>query len=369
MKEICVSRAALKANLAAVRAKAQGLKLIGGLRSDAYGLGLVPTAKFLYDEGIRLFTVGDIADAARLREEGLTDVELLLTHSTSDPAEIETLLDLGVIATVGSQEAAVALSGLADRRGAVAEAHLRIDTGYGAYGFSPMEADKIAAVFQYLKGIAVSGVYTQYDPTVSRKLRLRQANEFQSVLDRLRADKLETGLVHAAGAAVLFADGGSPSGGEALPLFDAVRIGSALTGRLAVPGRKTGLVPAAKLKSRIIEAGWRPAGAVLCGQRLKKATLVGVIPIGTADGLDVSAPTASLREAFAEFRRRRLRAGPILRLSDGSSAPGKRLRLLGPAGPDHVAVRIDNLNANVGTEVYADVDPIYCAGAPRRHTG
>jgi alanine racemase len=367
MKEIHVSRAALKTNLSVVRAKAPSLKLIGCLRSDAYGLGLIPTARFLYDEGVRLFAVGDTADASRLRAEGLSDVELLLTRSTSDPNEIETILDLGVIATVGSQEAAVALSGIADRRGTVAEAHVRVDTGCGAYGFAPTEADHIASVYQYMKGVAVSGIYTVLDPAASRKTRLAQARAFQDVLDTLRSAKLETGLVHAAGSSVLLSESGTSK--EPLPLFDAVRVGSALTGRLSGrPGRKTGLVSAAKLKSRVIEAVWRPAGAMLCGKRLRKAVRVGIVPIGADDGLGVSAPPASRRELWDRFRRNWLvfgQGGPSpLRLADG-----KRLPLLGPAGPDYAAIRIDHLHVNVGDEVYADVNPIYCAGVPRCHTG
>ena len=362
MKELYVSQAALKTNLSVVRAKAPGLKLIVSLRSDAHGLGLIPTARFLYDEGVRFFAIGDTADAARLREEGFSDVELLLTRSTSDPAEIETLLDLNVIATVGSQEAAVALSGIADRRGTVAEAHLRVDTGCGAYGYAPSEADKIAAVFQYMKGIAVSGLYTQYDPAASRKARRSQARAFQEVLNKLRGAKLETGLVHAAGSSVLLTDSG---GKEPLPLFDAVRVGSALTGHVSgrTTGRKTGLVPAAKLKSLVAEACWRPAGSMLDGKRLKTAVRVGIIPIGTADGLGVSAPPASRRELLAKFRSRWFHTGPVLRMADG-----KRLPRMGPAGPDFAAIRIDHLPVNVGDEVYADVNPIYCPSAPRRHT-
>ena len=357
MKEVYVSKAALKTNLGAIRARTSGRPLIGTLGGDAYGLGLIPTARFLFDEGVRFFAVSELADAALLRKEGFSDADILFLPSTSDPGEIETLLDLGVIATVGSQETAVALSGLADRRGAVAEAHLRVDTGYGAYGFPPPETDKIMAVFQYMQGIAVSGVYTQYNPTASHKARLAQARAFQGVLDQLGAAKLETGLVHAAGSVVLF-------GGDAeLPLFDAVRVGAALTGRVH-KHRKTGLVPAAKLKSRIIEAGWRPAGTVLCGKRLKKPARVGIVPIGYADGLDVTAPPATRLEIFAEFRRRWAAPGPVLRLADG-----KRLPLLGFCGPDHAAVRIDHLSVEVGAEVYADVNPIYCAGIPRKHTG
>ncbi|MCL2030252.1 MAG: alanine racemase [Oscillospiraceae bacterium] len=362
MKEILVSRAALKNNLGAVRARAPGLTLIGSLRSDAYGLGLIPAARFLYDEGVRFFAVESAGDAARLRAEGFSDVELLLTRSTSDPEEIETLLDLGAAATVGSQEAAVALAGIADRRGTVAEAHVRVDTGCGAYGFAPAEADSIAAVFQYMKGIAVSGLYTVYDPAASRKARHIQARAFGEVLDKLRAAKLETGLVHAAGSSVLLTDHGAK---DPLPLFDAVRVGSALTGHISgrVSGRKTGLIPAARLISRVAEAGWRPAGAKPGGKRLKAAARVGIVPAGTADGLDVSVPPASRRALWAEFRRRWFSSGPVLRLADG-----KRLPLLGPAGPDFTAVRIDHLSVQVGDEVYADVNPIYCSGIPRRYT-
>lgn len=356
MKEILVSRDAIKANLGAIRAKAGSLKLICVLRNDAYGLGLLPTAQLLYDEGVRFFAVDDTGAAARLRESGLSDLELLLTHSTSDPAEIERLLDLGMTATVGSQETAVALSGLADRRGTVAEAHLCVDTGFGAYGFSPLETEKMISIFQYMKGIAVTGIYTQYDPSGPRGTRYAQARAFQHVLDQMRGAKLETGLTYAAGATVLLG-----RQDPKLPLFDAVRVGSALAG---AESRKLGLAPAVKLRSRITEAVWRPAGAVLGGVKLKKAARVGIIPVGTADGLGVDTPPVTRGAAFGEFRRRWASPVPAIRLMDG-----KRLKPLCPPGADHIAVRLDGLTASVGTEVFLDVNPLYCMDTPRTHTG
>lgn len=355
MKEILVSKDALKANLGAIRLKTGNLKLLCVLRNDAYGLGLLPTARLLYDEGVRFFAVDDTAAAARLREAGFADIELLLTHSTSDPGEIERLLDLGMIATVGSQETAVALSGLADRRGTVAEAHLCIDTGFGAYGFSPLETDTIVSVFQYMKGIAVSGIFTKYDPSASRGTRHAQARAFQQVLDKLKEAKMETGLVYAASSSIVLG-----RLDPKLPLFDAVCVGSSLAG---LEGRKLGLTQAVRLRSRISEAVWRPAGAVLGGVKLKKAARIGIIPLGTADGLGVDAPPVTRSAAFGSFRRKWISPVPAIRLADG-----KRLKLVCPPGTDHAAVRLDGLSANVGTEVFIDVNPLYCMDTPRNHT-
>ncbi|MDR1736087.1 MAG: alanine racemase [Oscillospiraceae bacterium] len=353
MTELVVSRAALKNNLGIIRERAGGRALIGVLAHNAYGLGLVPTAKFLYEEGVRFFAVGDTAEAEKLRAGEFADIDILMLRPTCDPAEVERIIDLGVIATVGGQDSAMALSGLAERRGTVAEAHVRVDTGFGHYGFSHTEPDKILSVYRYMGSIAFTGLYTQYAPYGARKALLAQSQSFGGVVEGLRAAKIETGLIHAAGVGALLSEPKTEP-------YDALRVGVALGG--APEWRRAGLVPAAKLRASLTDTGHKPAGAVLGGKAIKKAARAGIVPMGTADGLGRTAQTRPPTFAKALARLIRGESAPVLRLADG-----KKLKVLGRAGIDAVAVNLGSSDIAVGADVYADIDPLVCVCASVRH--
>ncbi|MDR0249085.1 MAG: alanine racemase [Oscillospiraceae bacterium] len=356
MKELIVDKNVIKTNLAAVREKAAGLSIMAVVKSDAYGLGLSGAVELLYAEGVRRFGVCLASEAAVIRQAGYGDVEILMLRSISHAAEIEQLLDLGVTATIGSQEAAMALSGLAERRSTVAEAQIKIDTGFGRYGFLPSEMDKIFGVYQYLGNLAITGIYTQYNSQLSRKALLRQAAAFDTVLAGLRERRMETGTVHAAGSTVLFTK-------KDVPLYDMVRVGAALGASGLPRGSKTGLGKAAKLHAQIEEVRWLPARSpVSGGKRLRKAARVGVVPVGYADGFAVQKPPSSKSSAYRRLMRELWAKPRFLR-----TAEGKKLRLLGRVGQTHLALDLSSSDAGAGTDVYAEVIPLFCGRLPIRY--
>ena len=77
------------------------------------------------------------------------------------PAELEQLIDLNVVCTVGSADTGMALNGAAEARSTVVEAHIQIDTGMGFGGFLADEPEKILSVYRNLPNVAVSGICTQ----------------------------------------------------------------------------------------------------------------------------------------------------------------------------------------------------------------
>ena len=100
-----------------------GTKIIGVVKGDGYGLGLLDFAKVLRENGITMFAVCELWEARLLRENGFTE-DILLMRSTSVDSEVEEILNLSLIATVGSYEAAVLLNGLAQKQGKKARAHI-----------------------------------------------------------------------------------------------------------------------------------------------------------------------------------------------------------------------------------------------------
>jgi alanine racemase len=349
-KELIIEKALLAKNYGEVCRRLSGASVLAVLKNNAYGLGLLPMAKFWREMGVRRFGVGDPADAARLRAEGFTQEDILLMRSTAVPEEIDALLDHNVVATVGSQEAALTLSGIAEKRSTVAEAHIKIDCGFGRYGFLPTETDKLFSIFSYMQNIAVSGVYTQLPGGLSRKKAQACIDRFETVLTALREKSCETGLVHALGSTALFRY-------PELPQYDAVRVGAAMTGR--VPG-KTGLYRTAVIAAPISDTRWIPAGERIAGRlKLRRPVRIGLIPTGYADGVLIEKPAYARLIEFSAVRRGygRMRV---------SLANGEEVSVLGLIGQNHMVVDLTRSRAAAGTMARVEVNPLFTGSLPRR---
>lgn len=178
MRTYVAEKETLLENIRAVKRQADGVPVWAVLKGDGYGLGVVPMAGLLREEGIGRFCVTDTAGAQALRDAGFTEERILMLQPTTDRAVLETLLDLNVICTVSCQDDAVALNGIAAGRSTVAEVHIKLDTGMGRYGFLPEEFNQITAIFQYMDHIAVSGIYTHFLPRSA--LRRKQGSSLNS---------------------------------------------------------------------------------------------------------------------------------------------------------------------------------------------
>ena len=363
MKCLVVDTKKVRRNIALVREKAGGCAVYGVLKGNGYGLGLLRLAHILRDEGIGRFAVTDPQDAVKLRDEGFIDEDILVMRSTTDREDIERILDSSATATVGSYEAAVALGGIASERACVAEAHVEIDTGMGRYGFLPSETDKIASIYTYLPSVAVTGIYTHYSKAfTSRKATAAQCAAFSGVVAELQRMGLETGTVHASNTAALFKCG--------VESFDAVRIGSAFTGRVPFNGTSSGFDRVGYIECPICEMRWLPKG-ITVGYgglyRTKRPTKIAVIPVGYADGFctEKSRDSFRLRDgavyALSMLKKTLLTRKPHVRIGN------QRARILGHVGMSHTVCDVTNIECSTGTVVTFDVNPILCGSIARKY--
>ena len=343
MKNLIIDKRAIRSNIKAVKEKAGSQEIFADLSGDAYGLGLVETALLLRDEGIRNFLISDPNDAVLLRSRGFTDENIMMSRSTADSKELNDLIDLGVICTVGSYDAAVAINGIAEERRTVCEVMIKIDTGLGRYGFMPEETDKIASIYRYMPGLAIVGVFTSFSNSAkSKRNTLNQYNMFRSVLDEINAMGLETGITFCFDSAALFK---YSFGGE----MTAVRVGTAFSGR--IPGtsfsslRKVGYISAG-----VEEVGWFPKGhRVGDGTVLRKPTRLAVIAVGYyyGYGLVKFDEHSSFISYLIEKHRRR-----FIRIN------GQRVRIVGHIGMLHTVADVSDITCNVGDRAIMDVNPV-----------
>lgn len=189
MKAYVVEKEALSHNIELLQKMANGVPIWAVLKGNGYGIGVLPLARHLAEAGIDHFCVTEVREAELLRENGFEDDSILMLRSTGDPAELNRLMDLRVILTIGSWETACAINAIAAERADVVEAHLKIDTGMGRYGFLPEDMDHILGVYREQKNIAVSGVYTHFNCAFgSKKLTHQEFETFR-----------KTGLSHPRG--------------------------------------------------------------------------------------------------------------------------------------------------------------------------
>lgn len=352
MKRLVLDKQAIINNLEAVRSRVGNVAIYAVLTGDAYGAGLVEMGRLLHENGITRFAISEPEDAAALRKAGFTQEELLMLRSTVNRNELEELMDLNVVCSIGSAEAGMALNALAEGRSTVAEAHVQVDSGMGYGGFVTSEPDKILSVFQNLQNVAISGIYTHFQSrdVKEREVSIQLDAFYQTVRDIQKAG-FETGLVHAAGS--------SSAMRFDFSRLDGVRIGSALLGRCHRE-RGDGLQRVGYCEATIEEIRWLPAGHTVgleCPVRLRRPTRVATLPVGYQNGLGVSAPRAS--SLWAAIRRWRGKDLPAMRLD------GQKVRVIGRVGAMETLIDVTNLKCAAGDWVQIELDPMYAKAMPR----
>lgn len=354
MKTLVIEKQTVKSNLAVIKERAGSAAIYAVLAGDAYGAGLVDMARLLRDEGVGHFAVGCAADAEALRKAGFVEEEILMLRSTTEPDELERLVDLNVVCTIGSIDAGLALNGLAEKRSTVAEAHVQVDTGMGYGGFLCEEPDKILNVYRNLPNVAVSGIYTQIhsEKTDGRDAE-GQLSVFQKLLDAIHAAGFETGCVHAAGSfALMHYD---------FARLDAVRAGSALLGRCRRT-RGDKLQRAGYGEAALEDVRWLPKDHTVGSEhlvKLKRPTRVGTIPVGYQNGFGVS----RVRDAGLWAAVRRWWKGRFLTVRVGV----QKVRIIGRIGAMETLVDVTDLKVSAGDKVYFDIDPMYAKGLGREY--
>jgi alanine racemase len=137
-----ISRAAFRANIAAVRARLDGSQLMLVMKDDAYGHGIEWAVAEAEAGGVSWFGSYDVPTALRIRA---VTAQRVYAWAPSTGSEIDAAIGAGVELGVGSMEYLHAVIAAAERLGARVAVHLKIDTGLHRNGFRPEAwADAVA---------------------------------------------------------------------------------------------------------------------------------------------------------------------------------------------------------------------------------
>ena len=354
MKAYIVEKDAILHNLDVLKNKAGDTPIWAVLKGNGYGLGVKPMAELCWEKEIRRFAVTEVAEAQTIREL-YPEAKILMLRPTMDPQELARILDLDVIATIGSTEDAAALNALAAQRDLVAEVHVKVDTGMGRYGFLPEEQEKILSVYRYNDHLAVSGIYTHFHTAFGKaKITAAQEEAFQALVQAITDAGIETGERHCCNSAAFLR--------WPQMKLEGVRLGSALLGRVLV---RSGLKRIGYCEATVDELRWLPAGHSTgygAAWRAKKATQVAIVSVGwyhgftNAYGHDIFRFRDCLRDALGAVKRMIFKKKIFITIN------GKKCPVLGHVGMLHTAVDVTKAPCKLGDKAILEINPTQVRG-------
>lgn len=337
---------ALRHNLGVVRRHAPQAKVMAVVKANAYGHGRARAASALADaDGFGLL---ELDAAVALRESGVTR-RIVLIEGFFEPAELAVIVEhrLGVV--VHSLEQVTMLEGL--RAGTQLDVLLKVNTGMNRLGLSAAQYAQARERLQ--RNAAVGGV-----TLMTHFAEADEARGVQWQMQRLqRLPGYET-LPHSlANSAAILRFPETHAGW--------VRPGIMLYGCSPFPGQigaEHDLKPAMTLESRLIAVqDLQPGETVGYGGlfRADKATRIGVVACGYADGYPRHAPNGTPIQVAGRMTRTVGRVSMDLLCVDlgpvPEARPGSRVVLWGNGVP------VERVAEAAGTVGYQ----LLCAVAPR----
>lgn len=196
MKKLMVSRKDLKNNLKIIRKRLNSLgkddlgnrpKIIAVVKGNGMGLGLVEYSKFLVNHGIDFLAVANIEEALALRQAGISE-EILMLTPTQKEKELENLIKNKITLTISSEEQLEVAEKIAKTQENEIKAHIKIDTGFGRYGFLYSHQKEILQIFKMCDKIKVCGMYTHFARPMDEKFTEKQFQRFLDVVKFLKTE-------------------------------------------------------------------------------------------------------------------------------------------------------------------------------------
>ncbi len=285
---------ALVNNFTAIKQKVgPSVKIMGVIKANACGHGIVPVAKTLIQEGASFLAVARINEAIALRENGITTPILLFGSIAEEQMGYAARNDIRI--SVSSLAFAKKMNQILADQNLRAKVHIKIDTGMTRLGLFPdyfqdqeKEPEMETAVQDIMKmaelgNIDLEGIYTHFAcaDEVDKTHANRQFSLFEKVIKALKEKGVDL-LVHASNSAAVID----------LPhtYCDMVRPGIMLYGVYPsdeVDHDAVALEPVMEIRSKVIHVKEVPKGVSIgygYTHTTDKPTRIATIPIGYADG-------------------------------------------------------------------------------------
>ena len=342
MSRYIIDKSKLIENIEIIKKKA-GVDIIGVVKGNGYGFGMCNLAEILMQNGINTFAVTEVYDVPLLRETVL-DKDILVMRSTCIEDEAEIVANYSCIATIGSLEAAKVMDKVSKKLGK----KIKIDTGMGRYGFLPSQVEDAIKCYNF-ENLDFCGAYTHFSSAFhNTELTKAQLEMFKDTVEQIKKAGKNVGILHCANSpALLNVDGVT---------LDAVRIGSAFTGRVITNG-KNQLNRLGSLEAEVIETKTVPSGYSIGynGQfKTKRETKIAIVPIGHFDGfgLEKGKEVADLHSVLSQFKHYLQKKQLTVNIN------AKAYNVIGEIGLSHTAVDITGSDVKIGDTASVEISPL-----------
>ncbi len=332
--------------------------VIPTLKANAYGLGAKAISELLRDTcGVTLFAVSrleetyDICDGAKI----------LLLSCYHDAQSIKEIVDNNIICAVDSIGQAKRIAQYAAECQKIAKIHLKIDTGFGRFGFKYNDISQIKSVFD-VENIKVTGIFSHFSNAFCDNMQNTdlQLERFLSVCDTLTESGFNIGIRHIANSSAALKDHKY--------CLDAVRIGSALTGRVPfktnVSLKRVGRFYSTIADIRTLKRGQNLGyGNVY---KLKHDARVAILCCGSADGVLIKKDYDLFR--FIDIVRYGYHVFKMLFSNNMPTAKinGQTARFIGRSALTHTFIDVSSIDCKCGDKAELNISPLYISDKVKR---
>ena len=358
---------ALKYNYELIRERiGPQVKLLGVVKADAYGHGLVPISLFLEKLGVEMLGVTTAEEGLILRTAGVRVP--ILVFRPFFPEELALYVEHDLTATIADLAAVLQVEKwFAEHEGKL-KVHLKVETGLGRYGLWPKEVVPAAQRLLQIPEVNIEGVYSHLASAMqkNKSYAKRQFKLFGQACQALEEIGLKNFIRHIANSAAVLD----------LPemYLEMVRVGTLLYGQYPEPRQRkiVELKETGTFKAKVVYIRDLPRGYTVGYQRAfktRRTTPVAVLPVGLKDGVEVAPllKPANLLDFMKGVLKLFLSYRGWLRFSPPVFFPGGVGRIIGKVGMQLTMVEISKVEAvQVGTIAELPLrKTMVAAGIPR----
>ncbi|MEE8356505.1 MAG: alanine racemase, partial [Anaerolineales bacterium] len=251
------------------------------VKAFAYGHGFIPVTQAAVKAGVKWFGVARPRMALKMREEGFECNILVLGYIP--PEWIEEMIQINVSLTIWTAEHLKQVTQVASRTNRPAKVHLLVDTGMGRLGCMPEETLALASSASTAENVYLEGLFSHLARADELDIETTsdQERKFHQIIQDLDQQELLPEIIHLANSA----------GSLAHPKthFNLIRPGIAIYGLppSSAVSLSEGIQPVLSWKTVLASIKELPPNhGVSYGHKYitTKNELVGVIPVGYADG-------------------------------------------------------------------------------------
>jgi len=298
--------------------------IIPVLKANAYGHGMLPLARQVFNEGCSMLAVAYLEEALEILKEGVHLPILIFNYFSPD--DFEELLEFShfLRPTITAYTFLEKVCDILGKDVDKFKFHINVDTGINRIG---IKEEKLPQLIKLIKdkNIRIEGVYSHFANADEKDDFTRvQFEKYKSLLDYIISSGIDVEKKHISNsAAALFFPEYS---------LDYVRPGIATYGLQPSTTHKVDqLKPVLELKSIVASIhSLLPSDTIGYGRtyEVQKKMKTAIVPIGYADG----------------YFRTLSNKGEVL-------INGKRCKILGRVSMDQIVVDVTDTNASIGDEV------------------